>query len=187
MGKAKLEPAEKAGDPSGDTPTKGKIGRPTLYKPEYCDRAVELGAKGYSQAMIIADIGAGSRETIDNWKKRHPDFLGAMTRARDLARAWWERIGLENAGNRDFNSNLYRVIMMARFGQDGYREKQVIETVQVASGTDLRQLSSEEREQLAALLQKAKTPPTPDTALPTRTDPAADVRPDAQGSRGSVH
>jgi hypothetical protein len=42
-----------------------------------------------------------------------------MTRARDLALAWWERKGLENTGNRDFNSNLYRIIMMARFGQDG--------------------------------------------------------------------
>ena len=69
--------------------------------------------------------------------------------------AWWERKGLENTGNRDFNSNLYRIIMMARFGQDGYREKHVIETVQGAPGIDLSLLTSEEREELARLLSRA--------------------------------
>jgi hypothetical protein len=147
-----VQPTRKAGDPV----TTHKIGRPTNYKPEYCDRVVELGAKGYSQAMIIADIGAGSRETISNWKKAHPAFLDAMIRARDLALAWWERQGIENLGNRDYNANLYRIIMMARFGQDGYREKQVVETVQGGSGVDLRQLTPAERETLAALLIKAK-------------------------------
>src|SRR5262245_35566329 len=106
-----------ADEPSGDSKPVRKIGRPTNYSPEYCQRVVDLGSQGYSLAMIIADIGAGSRETIDNWKKRHPEFLDAMTRARDLALAWWERKGLENTGNRDFNSNLYRIIMMARFGR----------------------------------------------------------------------
>jgi transposase len=171
-----IGPATKAG-----AMAHGKVGRPTNYKPEYCDRVVELGAKGYSLAMIIADIGAGSRETIDNWKKRHPEFLDAMTCARDLALAWWERVGLENTGNRDFNSNLYRVIMMARFGQDGYREKQVIETVQGGSGIDLKQLSPAERETLAVLLSKARIPQpnTPSTTAgiekPGESEPGSSV------------
>ena len=59
-----VQPTQRAGDPTETTDTKPKIGRPTNYKPEYCDRVVELGAKGYSQAMIIADIGAGSRVSI---------------------------------------------------------------------------------------------------------------------------
>ena len=141
--------------------------------------------------MIIADIGAGSRETIDNWKKRHPEFLDAMTRARDLALAWWERKGLENAGNRDFNSNLYRIIMMARFGQDGYREKQVVETVQGGSGIDVGQLTPAEREVLAALLQKAtigqpqRSSPG-SSALPESNKPAENG-PGRADPQGSVH
>jgi hypothetical protein len=169
------KPSDKLDKPAGDTKPIRKMGRPTNYRPEYCQRVVDLGDQGYSLAMIIADIGAGSRETIDNWKKAHPEFLDSMTRARDLALAWWERKGLENAGNRDFNSNLYRIIMMARFGQDGYREKQVIETVQGASGVDVSLLSSEERETLAALLEKAKT-----EAVDSKT---ADSKPTV----GSVH
>jgi hypothetical protein len=170
--------------PAGDTKPIRKIGRPTNYRPEFCQRVVDLGNQGYSQAMIIADIGAGSRETIDNWKKAHPEFLDAMKRARDLALAWWERKGLENANNRDFNSNLYRIIMMARFGQDGYREKQVIETVQGPSGVDLRRLSPEERETLAALLTKAKIAPSHDR--PDEPKPI-DEKPKMADLSGSVH
>jgi hypothetical protein len=111
-----------------------------------------------------------------------------MTRARDLALAWWERKGLENTGNRDFNSNLYRIIMMARFGQDGYREKQVIETVQGAPGVDISLLSPEEREVLAAMLRKATPQKAPAASRPlTPADERADTKPDDQVSRGSVH
>jgi hypothetical protein len=111
-----------------------------------------------------------------------------MTRARDLALAWWERKGLENTGNRDFNSNLYRIIMMARFGQDGYREKQVIETVQGASGVDISLLSPEEREALAALLTKAQAQ-TASATFPSSSQAAepADTKPETQVSRDSVH
>jgi hypothetical protein len=139
------------------------IGRPSNYKPEFCQRAVELGAKGYSKAMIIADIGAGSYETVDSWINAVPAFLEAMQRARALALAYWEWMGLENAGNRDFNSNLYRIVMMARFGVDGYREKQIVEHIQGESGVDLSLLSPEEREKLAVLLEKAKTEAAPDS------------------------
>jgi hypothetical protein len=185
-----VQPTQRAGDPTENTDTKPKIGRPTNYRPEYCDRVVELGAKGYSQAMIIADIGAGSRETINNWKKAHPTFLDAMIRARDLGLAWWERQGIENLGNRDYNANLYRIIMMARFGQDGYREKQVVETVQGPSGVDLRQLTAAERETLEALLIKAKVQQPEQQAAASRAyseaDQSAEAKPGMPDRRGSV-
>jgi hypothetical protein len=165
---------------TGDTRPIAKVGRPTNYKPEYCQRVLDLGNQGYSLAMIIAEIGAGSRQTIENWKEAHPEFFDAITRARELALAYWERLGLANTGNRDFNSNLYRIIMAARFAADGYRERQVIEQQAAPSGVDFSQLSSEEREQLAVLLTKAKVPQPgggPGEAEPSK--PA--------GLRGPVH
>ena len=104
----------------------------------------------------------------------------------DLVLAWWERQGVENIGNRDYNANLYRVIMMARFGQDGYREKQLIETVQGGSGVDLSQLTAAERESLAALLQKAKLQTVATTSLPQTDQPRrSSQKPRVSGS--SVH
>jgi hypothetical protein len=52
--------------------------------------------------------------------------------------------------------------MAARFSAGGYREKQVVEQHVAPSGVDLRQLSPEERESLAALLTKAKIAPSHD-------------------------
>ena len=95
------KPSENPDKPAGESKPIRKIGRPTNYRPEFCERVVELGSQGYSVAMIIADIGAGSRQTISEWMKAHREFGDAMTRARDLALAWWERKGLENTGNRD--------------------------------------------------------------------------------------
>ena len=94
--------SEKLDKPPGDAKPIPKIGRPTNYKPEYCQRAIDLGNQGYSLAMIIADIGAGSRQTIENWKKAHPEFLDAITRAHELALAYWERLGLANTGEPRF-------------------------------------------------------------------------------------
>jgi hypothetical protein len=100
----------------------------------------------------------------------HPEFFDAITRARELALAYWERLGLANTGNRDFNSNLYRVIMAARFAADGYRERQVIEPQVAPSGVDLTRLSSEEREQLAVLLTKAQVKQAP--GKPAEAEPS---------------
>jgi hypothetical protein len=94
--------------------------------------------------------------------------------------AYWERLGLANAGNRDFNSNLYRIVMVARLAADGYRERQVIEQQVAPSGVDLSQLSSEVREGLAELLIKAK--------VPQPGGKPADVEPSKPaGLRGPVH
>jgi hypothetical protein len=186
------KPLKNPDNPSGDTMPVRKIGRPSNYKAEHCQRAIDLGSQGYSLAMIISDIGAGSRQTIENWKKAHPEFLDAITRARELSLAYWEQLGLANTGNRDFNSNLYRVIMAARFAADGYREKQVIEQQVAPSGVDVSRLTPEEQEQLAALLMKTKIPPQPAAQLPPTTAGLPESEtiaepPKPPGLRGPIH
>jgi hypothetical protein len=60
--------------------------------------------------------------------------------------------------------------------------------VQGASGVDLGQLSPEEREQRAALLQKAKIQSAPrSSAVLAPVDQPPDIKSDDQGSRDSVH
>jgi hypothetical protein len=72
----------------------------------------------------------------------------------------------------------------ARFSADGYREKQVVEQHVAPSGVDLRQLSPEERETLAALLTKAKIAPSHDR--PDQPKPV-DGKPGTADGSGSVH
>lgn len=97
------------------------VGRPTDYDPSFCDRVVDLGREGYSKAMIAAELGV-VRQTLDNWASRHPEFVDAITRAREFSLAWWERQGHKGIWSRDFNANAYRLQMLNRFPDD-WRER----------------------------------------------------------------
>ena len=92
-------------------------GRPTDYRKEHCATVVELGRLGKSKAQIAATLDV-ARNTLDNWAETHPEFLNALTRAHDLAQAWWEdkgQTGLETPG---FNSSLWAKQVSCRFRDD---------------------------------------------------------------------
>lgn len=63
-----------------DKPPGYRFGRPTDYRPEYCDAIVEDMAKGLSKTAFAASIGV-ARFTLLEWANRHPDFHDAMKRA----------------------------------------------------------------------------------------------------------
>jgi len=70
-----------------DTPN--PVGRPTLYKPEYCDGIVDHCSNGASLESFAAEIDV-CRSTLIVWAKAHPEFLQAATRAKAKSKAWWE-------------------------------------------------------------------------------------------------
>jgi hypothetical protein len=118
------------------------MGRPTDYLPEHCERVIELGREGKSKAQIAAELDV-CRNTLDNWAKEHPEFLSAITRARDLSLAWWEgeaQSGLKTSG---FNASLWSRSMAARFPDD-YTERQKRE-VTGANGGPVEQTHRIER------------------------------------------
>jgi hypothetical protein len=97
-------------------------GRPTDYLPEYCEQVIELGRQGKSKAQIAATLDV-ARMTLDNWAAVHPEFLDAITRARDLSMAWWEDKGQGGLDTSGFNASLWSRSMAARFPDD-YTERQ---------------------------------------------------------------
>lgn len=98
-----------------------KVGRPTDYLPEYCERVIELGTLGYSHAMIAAELGV-ARKTLYNWQDEHPEFLHAIMHARDLAQAWFERKGMIGMEQQGFNASLWAKQVSCRFPDD-YTDK----------------------------------------------------------------
>jgi len=96
-------------------------GRPTDYKPEYCQRVIEMGKEGKSFAQIASALGV-ARQTIDNWGQEHGEFLDALSRARTEAQNWWESKGQEALGADKFQSSVWRTSMQARFRED-YTER----------------------------------------------------------------
>ena len=88
-----------AGPPTGqtaalqETPHKHAGGRPTDYKPEFCQMVVELGREGAGKAEMAAACGV-VRQTLDNWIKAHPEFLDAITaRERKASPGGRSRVG----------------------------------------------------------------------------------------------
>jgi len=66
--------------------TAGNKGRPSAYKPEYCEQAYKLCLLGATDKEM-ADFFRVSEVTVNAWKKAHPDFLKSITRGKTIADA----------------------------------------------------------------------------------------------------
>lgn len=91
------------------------LGRPTLYRPEFCEKVIEFGKEGYSIVEMATELGV-VRQTLRDWCERHPDFLDAFAQACEEAHAYWARMGRQMALDRGFNSNHWQFVMRAYFG-----------------------------------------------------------------------
>jgi transposase-like protein len=101
-------------------------GRPSKYKPEYCEEVIALGKEGKSPVQMCAHFDI-SRQTLDNWAAEHSEFLEALTRAKTHCQAWWEKAGQEGMflGGGGFNAAVWKKSMEARFRED-YTERQEV-------------------------------------------------------------
>jgi transposase-like protein len=56
-------------------------GRPSDYKPEYCELLIKHAEEGYSFESFAGRIGV-TPKTLYNWEQEHPEFLQAKTVAK---------------------------------------------------------------------------------------------------------
>jgi hypothetical protein len=57
------------------------VGRPSEYKPEYCDLVIERMGQGYSLTAFAGSIRV-SKDAVYEWIKAHGEFADAVSRAR---------------------------------------------------------------------------------------------------------
>jgi len=114
---------------AGEEPTEvtnNPVGRPTVYREPFCEVVVECGKKGFSKAMMAAELDV-VRSTLDEWCKEHTEFSDAMQRARELSLAWWESQGMSGIwGGKEFNAQAYRLQICNRFPADYRPEASII-------------------------------------------------------------
>jgi transposase len=96
-----------------------------MYRPEYCELAIEIGKRGGGPNDIACEIGV-LRENLYEWAKVHPEFLTALKQAKQHEQKWWENKGIEGLGADKFNAMVWKVSMQARF-RDDYTEKKITE------------------------------------------------------------
>ena len=98
-------------------------GRPTKYKPEFCERVIELGKQGASKVEIAAELGVHYHAFL-NWQDKYPEFAQSVSEASRLCQAWWERKGREATfgGCEGFNATAFIFNMKNRF-PDSWRDR----------------------------------------------------------------
>ena len=141
---------------------KRPVGRPSKYKPEFCEAVIEMAqqGKGWSNYAAAFEV---DRPTLYDWAAAHEDFRHALTRAKVLEQQWWEDQARENLKTREFNANLWIRSAQARFRDDYTERKETAVTganggpVQLQTQViDAKSLSQEQRDALRAILIAAK-------------------------------
>ena len=99
-------------------------GRPTDYKPEYCEKLIEWSKDGHSLVWIGSQLDV-TRETLYEWGRVHPEFSDAMNVGRAHCQAWWEQKGRDGLADPRFNAALWSKNMGPRFKQDWSEKSQL--------------------------------------------------------------
>lgn len=145
-----------------DAPKKRPVGRPTKYKPEYCERVLELAKEGKGWASYAAEFEI-DRISLYDWAEKHEEFSTALRRAKVLEQEWWENAGRQGLGADKFNALVWKTSVQARF-RDDYTERKVTEVSGPEGGAikfeaktvDARSLDPDQREALKQILLSAK-------------------------------
>ena len=73
-----------------DTPN--PVGRPTLYRPEYCQELISHMQSGFTFESFAGRIGV-AKHTIYDWDKVHPEFLQAKKQGQAALEYYLEGVG----------------------------------------------------------------------------------------------
>ncbi len=109
-------------------------GRPTKYRPEFCELVIELGKQGKTWRHMAIECGVYEQATLYDWAEKYPEFSKAFKEAQELARIWWDDLGQAHATSGQ-GSPLWPKIMAARWPED-YTEKSKQE-ISGANGSDI--------------------------------------------------
>lgn len=142
-----------------EAPKKRPVGRPSKYKPEYCEKIIEIAKTGAGMVdwALACDV---DRTTLYDWAASHEDFSTALTRAKLIEQQWWENAGRTGMFMDKFNAVVWRTSMQARFRED-YTERKVTEVTGADGGAiktetvariDTKALDADQREALKAAL-----------------------------------
>ena len=103
---------------------KRKPGRPTKYKPEYCEKLVQHMADGYSFESFGGKVDVG-RESLYRWEAKHQEFRDAKKRGSTKSQLHWEHMGRLGLGSKTFNATVWIFNMKNRFGWRDRTEQEV--------------------------------------------------------------
>ena len=102
-------------------------GRPSKYKPEFCEKIIEVAQRGGSITRMAIEGCGVEKATMYDWAEAHPEFSNALTRAREISQLWWEKKAEENVDNPKFNAALWKMNVASRFREEYGETKKSLE------------------------------------------------------------
>ncbi len=130
------------------------IGRPTIYKPEFCEKLIEHMKSGLSFESFGATIGV-SRDRVYKWAQEHEAFAEAKARALDESLLFWEKQGnLGLWGDKEgpqFNNVVWVFSMKNRHGWRDSKDVSVQKEVKIVDELErdkIRKLSMRDLKKL---------------------------------------
>ena len=117
---------------------KGAGGAPTKYREEYNEQAYKLCLLGYSNKELGAFFGV-SESTIETWLKKHDEFLGEVTRGKEIADAEVAYSLYNRAKGYDYTEERHKD------GKDGLEITKVNKHVPGDAGAAMNWLSNRQR------------------------------------------
>ena len=99
--------------------TNSFLGRPTKYKPEYCQQVIDFMSKGYSLTAFAGNILVAF-STIQEWEKAHEAFSAAIKIGKAARTGILEKELLEKENGPQVTA---RIFALKNAAPDEWREK----------------------------------------------------------------
>jgi len=137
-------------------------GRPTKYKPEYCESIVQYFSEGFKEHITpipflynwCQSIGI-TKKTAHNWKEQHEDFLHAYDAAKELQKQWLVQGGLDGSFNAAFCK--FVAINMTDMVDASEVKQTVTDKKKIKDKVDLSKLSDKQLDTLEEICKIAET------------------------------
>lgn len=97
------------------------VGRPSKYKPEYCDAVIEHMATGASLTSFAAEVSV-ARSVVQAWSHQYPEFGEAVAIAKCKCIAWWEKAGRHLATTGEGNATAV-VFGLKNMGLEDWKDR----------------------------------------------------------------
>jgi len=133
-------------------------GRPTDYKPEYCQMVIDHMSQGFPFETFAAEIGT-HRATLYNWREKYPEFFDASKKGQELCYKWFltvgraSMLGLESNGKKIHANPTFWIFMMKNMHK--WHDKQQLEHVGKDEGPI--QYEGKSEKELDRMIEKAVT------------------------------
>ena len=111
-----------------DQPIEGQLipnegGRPSKYRPEMCEKMLDMMAEGKTDTQTCAMLGI-SQDSLARYRRTYPEFTEAYAKGKLLQQAAWETLGMQGiTGNiKGFNATTY-IFMMSNLFKTQYTQR----------------------------------------------------------------